>query len=63
MTWFAACIGDEALQQEAVELMLDDVYPQVIRKKPNINPSGPGKLEEIVKMDPPTFCLYYSPAA
>jgi len=27
---------------------------QVI-KEANVNPSGPGKLEEIVKMDPPTF--------
>ena len=49
-------IGDEALQQEAVELMLDDVYPQVL-KEANVNPSGPGKLEEIVKMDPPTFAF------
>lgn len=47
-------IGDEALQQEAIEIMLDEVYPQVLREA-NINPSGPGKLEEIVKMDPPTL--------
>ena len=43
-------------QQEAIELMLDDVYPQVL-KEANINPSGPGKLEEIVKVDPPTFAF------
>ncbi len=49
-------VGDEALQQEAVELMLDDIYPQVLSEA-NINPSGPGKLEEIVKMDPPTFAF------
>src|SRR5512146_114319 len=49
-------VGDEALQQEAIELMLDDVYPQVL-KEANVNPSGPGKLEEIVKMDPPTFAF------
>lgn len=47
-------VGDEALTQEAVELMLDEVYPQVL-KEAGVNPSGPGKLEEIVKMDPPTF--------
>lgn len=49
-------IGEEAIQQEAIELMLDDVYPQVL-KEANVNPSGPGKLEEIVKMDPPTFAF------
>lgn len=49
-------IGDEALQQEALEIMLDEVYPEVLREA-NINPSGPGKLEEIVKIDPPTFAF------
>lgn len=49
-------IGDEALQQEAVELMLDEIYPQAIREA-NINPSGPGKLDEIVSMDPPKFAF------
>jgi len=49
-------VGDEALTQEAVELMLDVVYPQVLQEA-GINPSGPGKLEEIVKLDPPTFAF------
>lgn len=49
-------VGDEALQQEAIELMLDEVYPQVL-KEANLNPSGPGKLEEIVSMDPPKFAF------
>lgn len=48
--------GDEALTQEAVELMLDEVYPKVIQEA-GVNPSGPGKLEEIVKLDPPTFAF------
>jgi trigger factor len=48
--------GDEALQQEAIELMLDEVYPQVLQEA-NITPSGPGKLEEIIQMDPPTFAF------
>ncbi len=46
--------GDEAITQEAIELMLDEVYPQVL-KEANIEPSGPGKLEEIVSYDPPKF--------
>jgi trigger factor len=49
-------IGDEALQQEAIEILLEDGYPPVLREA-NINPSGPGKLEEIIKMDPPTLAF------
>lgn len=48
--------GDEALTQEAVQLMLDDVYPKALTEA-NLTPSGPGKLEEIVTMDPPTFAF------
>lgn len=48
--------GDEALTQEAVEIMLDEVYPKALTEA-NITPSGPGKLEEIVTMDPPTFAF------
>ncbi len=49
-------VGDERLTQEAVDLLLDEVYPKILTEA-NINPSGPGKLEEIVSMDPPTFAF------
>ncbi len=48
--------GDEALNQEAVELMLDEIYPKVLSEA-NITASGPGKLEEIISMDPPIFAF------
>lgn len=48
--------GDQMIQQEAVELMLDDIYPTALQQA-NITPSGPGKLEEIVTLDPPTFAF------
>jgi len=48
--------GDEALQQEAVEIMLDEVYPQILREA-QVEASGPGKLEEIISMDPPRFAF------
>lgn len=48
--------GDKLLEKEAVELMLEDIYPTALQQA-NINPSGPGKLEEIVTMDPPTFAF------
>jgi len=46
--------GDKAIQEEAVNLMLEDLYPEVI-KESKINPYGPGKLEEITSVDPPKF--------
>ena len=47
-------VGDEQLTQEAIELMLDEVYPQAL-KEANIEPSGQGRLDKIVSMDPPIF--------
>lgn len=46
--------GDEAIQKEAVELMIDDVYPQMLTEA-NLEPSGPGTLKEISSFDPPKF--------
>ena len=46
--------GQGAIEQEAMELMIDDVYPEVI-KEANIKPSGPGNLEEISSIHPPKF--------
>ncbi len=48
--------GDQALQQEAVEIMLDEVYPKVLQEA-NVEPSGPGKLEEIISIEPPKFAF------
>ena len=44
--------GDEAIQKEAIELMLDKVYPDVL-KEAGIEPGGPGSLEEVISQDPP----------
>jgi trigger factor len=49
-------VGDEEIQQEAVDLMLNVIYPEAL-KEANLNPSGPGQLEEIVSLDPPTFAF------
>lgn len=48
--------GEDAIQQEALEMMLKDVYPQAL-KEAKIDPSGPGQLEEIISTDPPTFAF------
>jgi trigger factor len=46
--------GDKAIQEEAIQIMLEEVYPQVI-KDAGIEPYGPGRLEEITQLDPPKF--------
>ncbi len=46
--------GEEAIREQAVEMLVDELYPQVL-KEAEVDPSGPGKLEEIVSYDPPTF--------
>jgi len=46
--------GDEAIIEQAINLMVDDVYPQVI-KETQITPAGPGSLEEVISLDPPKF--------
>jgi trigger factor len=46
--------GEEAIQQQAIELMVDDVYPKALEEA-KVDPSGPGQLEEIVSVDPPKF--------
>lgn len=46
--------GDAVITEEAVEILVDDVYPQAI-KEADINPAGQGQLENIESMDPPKF--------
>ncbi len=46
--------GDKAIEQEAVEIMLDEVYPEIL-KEAQVEPSGPGSLEQIISTDPPKF--------
>jgi len=46
--------GEEAIERQAIELMLDDIYPQVLEEA-EINPSGPGSLDNIVSHTPPVF--------
>ncbi len=46
--------GEEAIREQAVEMLIDELYPQVL-KEAEVEPSGPGRLQEIVSYDPPTF--------
>lgn len=48
--------GEELIEERALELIINEIYPDVI-KQAEIKPYGPGKLEEIIEKDPPKFKL------
>jgi len=44
-------VGEAAILEEALELLVDDIYPTVLEES-KIEPYGPGSLENIVSQDP-----------
>ncbi len=49
-------VGEEAIQNEAIEMIIDDIYPKVLDEA-KIDPGGPGKLEDVVSYDPLTLAF------
>jgi trigger factor len=47
-------VGDEAILDEALEILVNDLYPKIIEES-GIQPYGPGKLENIASLDPLTL--------
>lgn len=47
-------VGEGAILEEAIDLMLEDVYPELLKQE-SIEPYGPGNLEEIKSQEPPVF--------
>ena len=47
-------IGEESILEEALDLLVKEIYPKVIEES-KIKPYGPGSLENMPKLDPPTF--------
>ena len=47
-------IGEAAIVEEAVELLVDEVYPAAL-KEANIEPGGMGQLENVESLEPPKF--------
>jgi len=46
--------GEQNLEEEVYDLLVHDLYPKLIDES-KIKPSGPGRLEEIIRSDPPKF--------
>jgi len=47
-------VGDEVLFEESLEILITDIYPEVIEKA-EIEPYGPGNLENVVSLEPLTL--------
>ena len=48
--------GEDYIEERAVELMINELYPQII-KEADIKPYGPGKLDDVLEKNPPKFQL------
>lgn len=47
-------VGEEAIIEEALEVLVKDIYPKVLDEA-EIEPYGPGQLENVVSTDPPVL--------
>lgn len=47
-------IGEDVIIEEALELVLDEVYPDILEEA-DIDPYGPGSLKNVPTLDPPTL--------
>jgi trigger factor len=47
-------IGEAVILEEAIEILVNDIYPKVIDEA-GINPYGPGSLENVNNTDPPVL--------
>ncbi len=53
-------LGEPAILEEAIEIVVDDIYPKAIDES-GIKPYGPGSLDEIKQLDPLTTRIYRAP--
>jgi trigger factor len=47
-------LGEATILEEAMDILIDEIYPKVIEES-GIKPYGPGTLQEIKSLEPPTF--------
>ena len=47
-------VGDGAILEDALDILLDEIYPEIIEEA-DIKPYGPGSLENVASLDPPTL--------
>ena len=47
-------VGDGAILEDAIDIVLEEEYPKILEEA-DVTPYGPGALENIASMEPPTF--------
>ena len=47
-------VGEGHIVEQALELLIEEQYPEIL-KEAEIEPYGPGTLDNVPKLDPPTF--------
>jgi trigger factor len=47
-------VGEDAILDDAIEELINDIYPKAIEEA-EVEPYGPGSLENVLTLDPPTF--------
>ena len=47
-------VGEGAIVEDAVDILIEDIYPKILDEA-EIQPYGPGSLQNIESLDPPTF--------
>lgn len=47
-------VGEGAVVEDAVDILIEDIYPKILDEA-EIQPYGPGNLQNIESLDPPTF--------
>jgi trigger factor len=47
-------VGESTILENALDILIEDIYPKVIEES-GISPYGPGTLENMPSLDPPTF--------
>ena len=47
-------VGEPAITEEAVELLVDEIYPKILDET-GIKAAAPGSLEEVASVEPPKF--------
>ena len=47
-------VGEGAIMEDALDILIEDIYPKVLDEA-DVQPYGPGNLEKVESLDPPTF--------
>ena len=47
-------LGEAAITEEGLDILVDEIYPRILEEA-EVEPYGPGRLEDVTSFDPPTL--------